>query len=139
MGRNVQKDALRIYALERMKEVSETQHAYTIPASFSAEGYFANHYGITVSGAPELVRLKVIPREARYMRSLPLHYSQQEVETHEEYSIFTLLVSPTWDFKQDLLSQANQIEVLEPASLREWMRDMIGEMWEKYGGSKKTP
>ena len=85
-----------------------------------------------MSGRPELVRLKVIPREAKYMRSLPLHPSQEEVETCEEYSVFTLRVAPTWDFKQELLSRADQIEVLAPASLREWMKEMIGKMMRKY-------
>ena len=115
-----------------MREVAETQRAYTIPAHFSAEDYFAPYYGITVDGAPELIRLKVIPREARYMRSLPLHSSQEEVETCEEYSIFTLFLSPTWDFKQELLSRANQLEVLAPASLREWMKEMTGKMMKRY-------
>ena len=115
-----------------MREVAETQRAYTIPAHFNAEDYFAPYYGITVDGAPELIRLKVIPREARYMRSLPLHSSQEEVETCEEYSIFTLFLSPTWDFKQELLSRADQLEVLAPASLREWMREMIGKMMGRY-------
>ena len=132
VGRYVAKDEIRIYALERMKEVSEMQRTYTIPPSFSAEGYFAPYYGITVDGAPELVRLKVIPREARYLRSLPLHASQEEVETCEEYSIFTLYLSPTWDFKQELLSRADQLEVLAPASLREWMREMIRKMMGRY-------
>ena len=44
------------------------------------------------------------------------------VETCEEYSIFTLYLSPTWDFKQELA----------PASLREWMREMIGKMMGRY-------
>ena len=132
VGRNVAKDEIRIYALERMREVAETQRAYTIPAHFNAEDYFAPYYGITVDGAPELIRLKVIPREARYMRSLPLHPSQEEVETCEEYSIFTLYLSPTWDFKQELLSRADQLEVLAPASLREWMRGMIRRMMGRY-------
>ena len=132
VGRNVAKDEIRIYALERMKEVAETQRTYSIPESFNAEDYFAPYYGIITDGAPELIRLKVIPREARYLRSLPLHPSQEEVETCEEYSIFTLYLSPTWDFKQELLSRADQLEVLAPASLREWMREMIRKMMGRY-------
>ena len=55
-----------------------------------------------------------------------------EVETCEEYSIFTLYLSPTWDFKQELLSRADQLEVLAPASLREWMGEMIRKMMGRY-------
>ena len=63
---------------------------------------------------------------------LPLHLSQEEVETCKEHSIFTLYLSPTWDFKQELLSRADQLEVLAPASLREWMREMIRKMMGRY-------
>ena len=55
-----------------------------------------------------------------------------EVETCEEYFIFTLYLSPTWDFKQELLSRADQLEVLAPALLREWMKEMIGKMMGRY-------
>lgn len=132
LANSLEAGALRIYALERMSEVDETLHDFAIPEDFDCEGYFHNYYGVKAEGKPELIKLKVIPLEAKYIRSLPIHHSQKEIETTDEYSVFTLYLSPTWDFKQDLLSRADQVEVLEPVSLREWMRDMIEKMYHKY-------
>ncbi len=66
------------------------------------------------------------------MRSLPLHQSQLEIETGEDYAVFELILAPTWDFKQELLSRADQIEVLEPVSLRQWMKEKTGAMFSNY-------
>lgn len=123
---------LRIYALERMTYVDITCHDFTMPEDFDADDYFSNYYGIMADGKPENIKLKVIPLEAKYMRCLPIHHSQKEIKTTDEYSIFTLFLAPTWDFKQDLLSRADQVEVLEPESLREWMKEMIKNMNKNY-------
>lgn len=125
-------DELRIYALERMSNLVQNSRKYKIPKEFNAEDYFYQYYGVNTSGNPQIVRIKAIPLEAKYLRSLPLHLSQKEIRTTPEYSIFSMYLSPTWDFKQELLSRADQIEVLEPDSLREWMSDMIQKMSEQY-------
>lgn len=127
-----QVNALRIYALERMSGVDETGHSYKIPEDFNGESYFCNYYGIKADGNPVEVRLKVIPLEARYMRSLPIHHSQKEIETTNDYSVFSLYLAPTWDFKQELLSRADQVKVLAPAELKEWMKDMTEKMFKNY-------
>ena len=43
-----------------------------------------------------------------------------------------LYLRPTFDFKQELLAQGKEVEVLKPASLREDMKQMVMEMMEKY-------
>lgn len=136
LARSKEVDELRIYALDRMDDVDVTNHKYTIPEDFDGASYFRNYYGIKAAEKPERIKLKAIPLEAKYIRSLPIHHSQKEVETTDTYSIFEMYLSPEWDFKQELLSRADQIEVLEPASLRDWMKEMTKKMFEKYSNSK---
>ena len=72
-----------IYSLDRFLEVSRTDIKYEIPADFDVDEYFSAFYGVScVNGTKaELVRLKVDAWQAKYFRSLPLHPSQQEMET----------------------------------------------------------
>ena len=94
---------------------------------------FEGVYGIIVDDTPvESIRLKVNAYQANYLRSLPLHSSQHELKRTEEYSIFSLHVRPTYDFKQKLLSLGSTVEVLQPESLRTDMRGEIQEMMNKY-------
>ena len=64
------------------------------------------------------------------------HQTQREIERTDEYSIFTVRLRPTFDFRQEILSQGSDIEVLEP----KWFRDEVAEiskhMWNKYKDDK---
>ena len=99
----------------------------------AVEKMFAGTYGIIVEDIPiESVRLKVDAYQANYLRSLPLHPSQHELKRTDEYAIFSLRVRPTYDFRQKLLSFGSTIEVLQPESLREEMREEIATMLKRY-------
>lgn len=132
LGCRAEDGELRTYALERMTDIEQTDRPFTIPDDFDGEAYFSNYFGVTASGKPERIVLKAINLEARYMRSLPLHHSQLEIETGEDYAVFELVLAPTWDFMQELLSRAEQIEVLEPASLRQLMKEKTRSMFSMY-------
>ena len=70
--------------------------------------------------------------QTKYFRSLPLHRSQEEVETHKGYSIFSYFLTTDYDFKQDVLSFGSEVEVLEPESLRKEFRNTIDQMVNAY-------
>ncbi len=59
-----------------------------------------------------------------YLRALPLHKSQQEIESNEESTTFSYDVKLTYDFLQLIMQQGDQIEVLEPRLLRDQMRNL---------------
>ena len=80
----------------------------------------------------ETVKLKVSAGQANYLRSLPLHHSQQEIQTTDEYSIFELRIRPTFDFYQEILHNGEDMEVLEPLWLRKEIARKIEKMWDKY-------
>jgi predicted DNA-binding transcriptional regulator YafY len=67
----------------------------------------------------ESVLLRATPFRANYLRSLPLHHSQKEVERTDEYSLFEYWIAPTADFIQELRSFLPDIIVLRPLWLRE--------------------
>ena len=128
------KDGCRMLALDRMITVTISSESFSLPQEFSAAGYFGSIYGVRVySGMkPEKVLLKVSEMQTKYFRSLPLHKSQKEVETHKEYSIFSYFLTTDYDFKQDVLSFGSEVEVLEPESLRKEFRNAIDQMRKAY-------
>ena len=68
--------------------------------------------------------------QRQFLRTLPLHASQKEVETTKDSSVFEFHLRPTLDFQQELLTHAvnaeGDIEVLVPQWVREHMKS-IGE------------
>jgi hypothetical protein len=68
---------------------------------------------------PERVVIRAYGFEPYYLRDLPLHHSQHEINSTEEYCDFELRLKITSDFKSKLLSRGEWIEILEPKSLAE--------------------
>ena len=87
----------------------------------------------------EPVALKVDSWQSKYLRTLPLHHSQVEVERNEEYSIFEYRLCPTFDFQQKLLSMGDSVEVLAPKALREEIDINACEMASLYHDHFKSP
>lgn len=123
-------DRLRIYALDRIRELRTSEHLFVLPEDFDPQAYFADSFGVVVDGncKPERVRVRVSGIQRQYLRTLPLHASQQEAEVTDDSSVFEFYLRPTFDFEQELLTHAantdGQIEVLQPQWLREEMRQV---------------
>ena len=75
--------------------------------------------------AVETVRLRVRHNQQPYFRALPLHHSQCEVETADDYAVFEYRLRPTYDFQQELLSRGSDVEVLAPTWLREEIKGKL--------------
>ena len=131
-------DKVMIYALDRIHSLKAMDESFKYPENFMPEEYFDDCFGIIADHSIkiETVKLKVSAGQANYLRSLTLHQTQKEIERTDEYSIFTVHLRPTFDFRQEILSQGCDIEVLEPT----WFRDEIAEiskhMWNKYKNDK---
>ena len=119
-----------MYALDRMMEVEVLQDTFKMPADLDAKTWFQSLYGVRKYDdmKSQRVLLKVYGKQVRYFRSLPLHSSQEEVETHRDHSVFAYNLAPDYDFKQDILSFGDTIEVLEPKSLRTSIKETINQL-----------
>ena len=133
VANSVYEDKIRIYSLDRVLDLQLTEEPFKYPKKFNPEDYFKGCFGIIHDDdcSVETVKLKVNSDQANYLRSLPLHVSQVEVERNDDYSIFTLQVRPTFDFQQELLWNGDAIEVLEPLWLRKEMTAKIKRMSKK--------
>lgn len=135
VGRSPYKDQLRIYALDRISKLDTTEEKFTIPTDFDGADYFYNSFGVVVDdGWHEIddVKIKVYDKQANYIRTLPLHHSQQEIESNEEYTIFGYRLSPTYDFRQEILSQGERVEVLSPDYLRGEIKEILTSQIKMY-------
>ena len=123
-----------VYALERMGSVSLTKEKLLPSDKISIENYFDGCFGINHSDdqKPETIRIKVYDTQVEYVRALPIHESQVEVETTEQWSIFEYRIVPCYNFYQQLLWHREKLEVLEPQSVRLAMKEVIDQMLKLY-------
>lgn len=123
-----------VYALDRIATLKETDEDFVFPTEFDAETFFKDCYGVlcgTNDKAQKIV-LRAYPPYVNYLRTLPLHTSQKELDSTPEYADFELYLRPTFDFRQELLCQGDEVEVLEPKAFREEMKQMVQRIVNRY-------
>ena len=119
-------ERMAVYALDRMQSVTLTEQHFDRPKDFSPEAYFAEYFGVMTDGTPlEHVVLRAHGKMANLLRTLPLHTSQRELERGEGYTDFALDIRPSIDFISELLSKTDALDVLEPQSLKEKIRQIL--------------
>lgn len=122
-----------IYALDRMMKLEETDETFDFPSDFDTEQFFRDCYGVLYTDDKPLhIVIRAYQPCANYLRTLPLHHSQKELNSTPDYADFEFYIHPTFDFRQELLSQGDEVEVLEPASFREEMKEVAKKMLGRY-------
>ena len=123
----------KTFSLDRMLSLEMTDERFEMIKDFSPEKYYGEYFGVLTDGTPMAhVVLRAYGRTADYLRTLPLHDSQQELESTEEYTDFSLDIRPTADFIAELLSYNMGLKVLEPADLRLKICEELKRMLNRY-------
>ncbi|MBR6489952.1 MAG: WYL domain-containing protein [Muribaculaceae bacterium] len=134
IGNNIDDKMIKTYSLDRMKDVKILNKKFKFPRNFEPDKFFADCYGITTNqDEPKRIVIKAESTQAKYIRALPLHPSQQE-EIHDKYSIFSYTMRNTYDLRERLLSHGSSIEILEPPELK---AQIINEMQQALDNYKK--
>ena len=92
IGYCVERKALRLYGLDRIRSIKETGDTFVYPKDFNAREKFVVSFGPYLpEGKPQIIRLKAYGTEALYLKDLPLHESQTLISSDDEGSINTEL------------------------------------------------
>ncbi len=89
------------------------------------DDYYYDVIGITVlEGKPkEKILMKIYFPTANYVLTKPLHASQKIKERTKEYILVELNIVPNYELDSMLISYAHDVEVLQPLSLRQSLRE----------------
>ena len=132
-GRNTADGRIKTYALDRMEDVTVGDTTFTPDPAFDAEEYVRDAFGIIFSqGEAKEIVLRTDPRQAKYLRALPLHHSQRE-SIHDYYSLFHYRLRLTDDFVQEILSLGPRVTVVSPPELRAMVTTSLRDTLRLYG------
>ena len=118
---------IAVYALDRIVEMMPTTDRFELPSGFDVRRFFSECYGVIVGDGTkaEKIRLRVFGLERDYLESLPFHHSQQLVCQNDEYSEYEYFLRPTYDFKQAVMANIADIEIIEPLHLRDKIAELL--------------
>lgn len=130
-----ERGALRVYGLDRIGKVAETEDGFRMPKGFDVEALFAESFGMYLAeeGQAQLIRFRADKTQAKYLRDLPLHPSQTETGVDADGMVnFAIRVAVNEALLMELTRLASKIEVLSPAPLRQQLKGIFEKATELY-------
>lgn len=110
---------IKSFALDRLSELEISKKKFSFPSDMNPNEHFKNCFGVMTSAGsePEEIVLSFEPLQGKYIKSYPLHESQEILVDNEEELLIRLTIYITHDFIMELLSYGDNVKVLQPESL----------------------
>ena len=121
VGRDMKDNAIKSFGLDRISQPTASAELYDYPTYFSMEEYYKYAFGICrpIDQAPEEVVLACDSLKGQYIKTYPLHSTQQVLQETDTEVIIKLYLYITFDLIMELRSHGDEIRVVSPKSLSE--------------------
>ena len=122
-----ERDGLRVYGLDRIKGLNIIEESFRMPAGFDVDEAFATSFGPYLpEGKAQLITFRTTVKEARFLRDLPIHSSQEEVAGDDkEHVTFSIFVCPNESLVMEFCKHGSRLEVLSPESVRKDVAEQL--------------
>jgi predicted DNA-binding transcriptional regulator YafY len=117
---------VKTFGLDRIQELNITKKKFVPSENFNANDLYKDYFGIVNSSkdnAEEII-LSFDNFNGKYIKSFPLHESQQILVDNKKETRIKLLLHTTSDFEIELLSQGDKVKIISPGRLRKRMREV---------------
>ncbi len=119
-------DAIKTFGLDRIQNLEITRKRFDAPKNFNANTLFKNCFGIInpTDGKVENIILSFDSFQGKYIKSFPIHGTQQVLIDNEKEVRIGLALNVTHDLVMELLSYGETLVVMKPAGLRNTIREV---------------
>ena len=99
-----------------------------------SDNYLEDIVGVSlpIGSEKQLIKFKALGVLRHYIKTKPIHESQELLEMTIDYAIYSITVHVNYELTSKLLQHKANLVVLSPESLREEMKGMVGRMMELY-------
>ena len=125
VGFNEKRQKIITFAVDRMAKV-RISDKQIIKIDFNPNEYFKFSFGITVpQEEPVKVILQFTQNQGNYIKTLPIHETQNIISDNVEGLKISVLVKPTYEFYSKILSYGDDVIIIEPQSVIDSLRSKI--------------
>lgn len=139
---NDQKDnQVKSFAFDRLTELEITKKRFQPDVNFDVNEHYKFCFGIISPTDHELaeVILSFDPFQGKYIKSLPLHETQEILVEDEHEVRVKLKIYLTHDFLMEILSHGENVKVIQPVSLIEELKNSHQKALAQYSISSSQP
>jgi predicted DNA-binding transcriptional regulator YafY len=125
---------IKSFALDRLTNLEITNSKFEFPADYSIEENYRYCFGIIQpnDGVPQDIILSFDAVQGKYVKTLPLHGTQQILIDNDEELQIKLKLCVSYDLIMELLSFGNNVKVLQPKSLADEIKVAHKNAYKQY-------
>jgi predicted DNA-binding transcriptional regulator YafY len=135
LGMKKQGKEIAILALDRIQDITSLPtETFLRHKQFDPQTYFNDIIGVTrnVADTPTRITFLADHRQAPYIKTKPIHASQQIVEQTKAGVIFSVDVVPNFELERELFGFGEGLKVLSPTQLVRTIKKKVRLMYEAY-------
>ncbi len=141
----VEREGLRVYGLDRIREMEITGRTFKMDRDFDVDELFATSFGIYIPHEKgRTITFRATRKEANFLRDLPIHKSQKELSIREiqrnfpditigeDEVYFEIFVCTDDALIMEFCKHAGRLEVLSPEPVRNAVAEELRKALELY-------
>ncbi len=134
MAKDSNNNIIKSFALDRLTTLEITNQTYQYPDKYSIEQSYRYCFGIISPNdeEPQDIILSFDPFQGKYIKTLPLHETQQVLVDNDEETRIKLKLYLTHDLFMELLSFGDNMKVIEPKSLADEIKKAHKKAYKQY-------
>lgn len=135
LSRDLKDKKIKSFGLDRLSDLEITKWPFETLNDFDINKYYENCFGIVApepGQKPEEIILSFDPVQGKYIKSLPLHESQQIISDTSDELRIRLKLYITYDLLFELIRFADRLRIIQPQQLINDVRDAYKVAAEQY-------
>ena len=134
LAKDLKDSKVKTFALDRLTALEITKRGFQFSKDFNVNEYFRYCFGIIGPDGqkPQEIVLSFDTFQGKYIKSLPLHYTQEILKDNENELRIKLKLFITHDFIMELLSFGENVEVIKPKSLLDALKASYSSALKNY-------
>ncbi len=119
LANDLKDNKIKSFALDRLTALEITKKGFVVKSSFSIKEHYKYCFGIMSPNEekPQEIVLSFEPFHGNYIKTMPLHTSQEILKDDENELLIKLTMFATHDFLMEILSYGANVMVIKPKSL----------------------
>ncbi|MCD4745804.1 MAG: WYL domain-containing protein [Bacteroidales bacterium] len=119
LANDLKDNRIKSFALDRLNNLEITKRHFQFPKDFDVNEHYKYCFGIVSPNEqkPQEIILSFNTLQGKYIKSLPLHESQEIIKDDDNELRIKLFIVITFDFLMEILSHGDRVKVIEPDSL----------------------
>jgi len=134
IAKDLSDNNVKTFALDRLTNLEITNKKFEIPKAYNIEERFKYCFGIInpKDEEPKEIILSFDSFQGKYIKTLPLHETQQILIDNEDELQIKLKLCITHDLIMELLSYGDNMKVLKPKSLANKIKKVHFNAFKQY-------